>query len=97
MLLKLQDTDLTKLNYAIALSKLDGSASGLKILAEIEESAPFQSLYFAAKAEMNMSAENYDKAKAYYSVALDYITNDAERDFIQKKIQECDKHNYLSN
>ena len=44
-----------------------------------------------------MSAENYDKAKAYYSVALDYITNDAERDFIQKKIQECDKHNYLSN
>ncbi len=97
MLLKLQETDLTKLNYAIALSKLDGPAAGLKILAEIEESEPFQSLYFAAKAEMNLSAENYDKAKTYYSVALDYITNDAERDFIQKKIQECDKHNYLSN
>ncbi len=97
ILLKLQDTDLTKLNYAIALSKLEGPVSGLKVLAEIEESVPFKSLYFAAKAEMNLSAENYDKAKAYYTVALDYITNDVERDFIQKKIQECDKHNYLPN
>lgn len=31
------------------------------------------------------------------SVALDYITYDVERDFIEKKIQECNKHNYLSN
>ena len=97
-LLKMEDSEVIRLNYAIALSKLEGPEAGLKELEKLDEhKGAKKALLYASKAEMHRSMGLYEKAKSYYQVALDYSKTDADRAFIRKKILECDTRNLNAN
>ncbi len=98
LLMKLDASDVVRMNYAIALSKLEGPASGLRELAKIDEtSSGKRALIYASRAAMNMQLGFFGKAKSYYQVALDYSESQADKKFIQNKIMECDTKNMRTN
>ncbi len=97
-LLEMDHSDVIQLNYIIALSRLEGPGAGLAELEKLEETvSEKKALIYASKAEMNARLGNFEKAKSYYRVALDYSHSEADRVFIGKKIVECDTLNINEN
>lgn len=98
LLMTLDASDVVRINYAIALSKLEGPEWGLRELEKIEEEVSGKrALICASRAAMSMQLGYFEKAKSYYQVALDYSESEADKKFIQKKIMECDKKNMSTN
>lgn len=97
-LMEMDQSEIIRLNYIIALSRLRGPDAGLEELEKLEEAtSEKKALIYASKAEMNARLGNFEKAKSYYQVALDYSHIEADRVFINKKIMECDTRNINEN
>jgi RNA polymerase sigma-70 factor (ECF subfamily) len=88
----IRESPVIKLNYAIALSKLEGPEAGLKVIDQSGLQKPLEhyELFYAAKADMYFRLTNYPKAKAYYQLALDLTNTEADKWFIKSKIEKCD-------
>lgn len=93
------DSPVTKLNGAIALSKLDGPEAGLKAHDKSELQKPLEhyALLYAAKADMYFRMEAWEQAKMYYGLALDLSEAESDRYFLDKKIKACDLKNISDN
>lgn len=98
-LLLLEDNAIIRLNCAIALSKVEGPNSGLKMLdgIELQSLKDKEYLLFAAKAEMNAELGNYEMAKSYYRVACDNAHTKTDQLFLKSKIEACDRKNLSKN
>lgn len=97
-LMEMDNSEVIRLNYIIALSRFQGPNAGLIELEKLEESSSEKkALLYATKADMNARLGNYEKAKSYYQVALDYLYTEADRAFISKKIKECNTRNVNEN
>ena len=98
-LLEMEDSAIIRLNYAIALSHVEGPEAGLKALKNLSLESPEgkEFMLYAAKAEMNAKLKKYEIAVSYYRVAYDLATAKADKKFLQSKIEECDRKNLSHN
>lgn len=98
-LLQINNSFMTRFNYAIALGWAQGFDLGLIKLKELEKGFQVQkrSLLYSGIAEMNMQLKNFEVAKSYYQVALDLTESSFDKIFISKKITICDTNNIRTN
>ena len=98
-LLKLDDSEIVKLNAAIALGKVEEPEAGMKALDKIDLHSvkDKEFMIYAAKAEMYMELKQFESAKSYYRVASDMASSKADKQYLQSKIEECDRKNFSSN
>jgi RNA polymerase sigma-70 factor (ECF subfamily) len=98
-LIALDNSEIIRLNAAIAVGKAQGPDAGLKALERIELSSVKEKefMLYAAKAEMFMELKQYVKANSYYQVAVDMAGSKTDKKFLQSKIEECDRKNISIN
>jgi RNA polymerase sigma factor (sigma-70 family) len=90
-LMALAPSPVVALNRAIAIGQLEGPAHGIAALRAIEDrerlaSYPF---YPAALGELELQRGRLDQARDHFRVALELARSDAERRYLQKRLQRC--------
>lgn len=98
-LMMVEPSALIELNYVVALSYLYGAEFGLKKIESIEDSEIKAKQYFlwAAKAEMNVRLGRFGLAKSYYQVACDHAQSSFDKNYLRRKMEECDLNNLSQN
>lgn len=98
-LMKLDDSEIIRLNAAIALGKVEGPQAGLAALEKIDLQSVKDKKYmiYAAKAELYMEMKLFDKAKSHYQVAADLAGSNADKKYLKSKIEECNRNNISLN
>jgi RNA polymerase sigma-70 factor (ECF subfamily) len=82
----IEPSPIVKLNRAIALSMHAGPEAGLAALAELEAPLANYHLFYATRADLRRRLGR--DARADYERAIALCTNDDERRFLQRKLQE---------
>ena len=79
-----------ELNRAVAVAMADGPAAGLPIIESLAalDALPGYHLLPAARADLLRRLARWEEAAAAYREALDLVTNDAERRFLQRRLDE---------
>ncbi len=90
LLLQVQPSPVVELNRAVAVAMAYGFPEGLRLLDELEERNPLPGYYLlsAARADLLRRMERWDEAEAAYARALASVGNQAERRFLQRRLQE---------
>jgi RNA polymerase sigma-70 factor, ECF subfamily len=81
----LSPTPVVALNRAVAVAERDGPDAGLALLDDLE--LPGYHLLPAARANLLERLGRYDEASAAYEEALALTTNEAERRFLERRLQ----------
>ncbi len=87
-LLKYLPTSVVQLNRAVAVSFADGPLAGLMLLDQLKLDAELGQyhLYHAARADLLRRLGLRDEAAAEYQRALELCQNEAEREFLNKRL-----------
>jgi RNA polymerase sigma-70 factor (ECF subfamily) len=90
LLLQAQPSPVVELNRAVAVAMAYGFPEGLRLLDELEERNPLPGYYLlsAARADLLRRMERWDEAEVAYARALASVGNQAERRFLQRRLQE---------
>ncbi|QQR87332.1 MAG: sigma-70 family RNA polymerase sigma factor [Flavobacteriales bacterium] len=88
-LLTLAPTAIVRFNRAIAVSKAQGAAAGLKALEAVEGLAKWH-LYHAARGDLLRELERKDEALVAYDHAMDLTASPAETALLRKRAIELD-------
>lgn len=87
---RLQPSPIVSLNRAVAVAMMDGPQSGLAIVNKLAASGELENyhIFHAARAELlRRNGSRQDAAKSY-SRALELVTNDSERRYLQRRLRE---------
>jgi RNA polymerase sigma-70 factor (ECF subfamily) len=79
-----------ELNRAVAVAMAKGPAAGLRLLDELvaADALPRYHLLPAARADLLRRLERWQEAADAYGDALALVGNDAERRFLERRLQE---------
>lgn len=79
------------LNRAIAIGQCEGAARGIQALQAIEgvERLAAYPFYPAALGELELQRGELDRARAHFLAAFELARSDAERGYLQKRMQRC--------
>ncbi len=90
LLLQGHPSPVIELNRAVAVAMAHGLPAGLQLLDELEERRTLSTYYLlpAARGDLLRRMERWDEAEAAYSRALALVTNDAERRFLSRRLEE---------
>jgi RNA polymerase sigma factor (sigma-70 family) len=91
-LLAARPSPVVALNRAIAVGHLEGPERGLEAIREIADSDRLATypFYHAALGEFESRSGRMDKAREYFTAALNLARNPTERRFLQQRIAGCD-------
>ena len=79
-----------EMNRAVAVGFADGPAAGLALLDDIDpEALPGRHLLHAARAELLLRLNDPDAAAEAFDLALDHVSNDAERRHLRRRRATC--------
>ena len=79
------------LNRAVAVAMKDGPEAGLALIDELEDALGEYHLFHAARADLlRRQGENKDAADGYRK-ALELVTNESERRFLEKRLREVEQ------
>jgi RNA polymerase sigma-70 factor (ECF subfamily) len=86
----IQPSAIVSLNRAVAVAMVEGEARGLSLIDEIVSSGELEDyhLLHAARADMLRRAGSYDEATNDYQRALELVTNESERRFLERRLKE---------
>ncbi|WP_165857576.1 RNA polymerase sigma factor [Marinobacter sp. JSM 1782161] len=89
-LLAMQPSPVVALNRAVAVAMHEGPAHGLALVDELLEQKPMAAFHLAhaTRAELCRRLGRADEARAAYRRALELATQDAERRFLQRRLDE---------
>ena len=87
-LLELTPTPVLALNRAVAHGMADGPEAGLALADGIEGLERYH-LFHATRADMLRRLTRHAEACAAYETALAYVTNQSERVFLERRLEEC--------
>ncbi len=89
-LLKLNQSPVVQLNWAVAVAMASEPARGLVLLNELDDKGSLKSYYLfhAARADLYRRAGDWQAAHAAYSQALSLTQNVVEQTFLQKRLAE---------
>jgi len=90
LLARVQPSPIVSLNRAVAVAMVDGPEAALEIIESISADGKLDDyhLLHAAQADLLRRLESYDKAEQSYLRALELVTNDSERRFLQRRLAE---------
>ena len=87
-LLELTPTPVLALNRAVAHGMAYGPETGLALVDEIVVLDRYH-LFHATRADMLRRLALYGEACAAYEAALAFVSNQSERDFLERRLAEC--------
>ena len=92
LLLRVQPSPVIELNRAAAVAMADGPAAGLRLLDQLEASEELAGyyLYSAARADLLRRLRLWTDAGEAYRRALSLVTNEAERRFLARRLEEVE-------
>jgi RNA polymerase sigma-70 factor (ECF subfamily) len=90
LLLRTQPTPVVSLNRAVAISMVDGPERALALVDELAAAGDLDEyhLLHAARADMLRRMGKRDEAAKSYKRALNLVSNDSERRFLQRRLRE---------
>jgi len=90
LLLRVHPSPVVALNHAAAVGMAQGPEHGLRLIEGIERSGALSSYHFlpAAKADLLRRLGRLDEAGAAYRAALQSVTNDVERRYLERRLRE---------
>jgi RNA polymerase sigma-70 factor, ECF subfamily len=83
----LQPTAVVRVNHAVAIAAVRGPEAGLAALDRVDGVDGWH-LYWSTKADLLRRLERWDEAAACYRVALDRGANEADRRFLERRLDE---------
>ncbi len=89
-LLELNPSPVVKLNWAVAVAMADGPETGLRLLDQLASSGALSGYHYlpAAYADLLRRAGRLAEAKQAYVMALRLVENQAERLFLERRLEE---------
>ena len=93
-LMRMTPTPVVELNLAAAVAMADGPAYGLAMMDGLVASGELDDYPYlhAARADLLRRLERWSEAEAAYARALELTTNNAERAFLQRRLDEVEVH-----
>jgi len=90
LLQQLMPSPVVSLNRAVAVAMADGPDAGLRILDPLERSGQLTDyhLFHAARADLLRRQGSRTESARSYKRALELVTNDSERRFLEKRLQK---------
>lgn len=87
---RVQPSPVVSLNRAVALAMLDGPQSGLAILDGLAADGELENyhIFHSARAELLRRSGASEDAARSYSRALELVTNDSERRYLEKRLRD---------
>ena len=89
-LARVQPSPVVSLNRAVAVAMADGPQRGLDLMTELAATSDLENyhLLHAARADMHRRLRSYAEAAAEYQKALTLVTNDSERRYLERRLEE---------
>lgn len=84
----LQPSPIVALNRAVALAMVEGPAAGLTAAEQLRQELEDYHLLHAARADLLRRMGSFSEAAESYRRALDLVSNESERRFLEKRLQE---------
>jgi len=87
---QVQPSPVIALNRAVAVAMADGPTTGLKLIEKIEAEGELDGyhLFHAARADLLRRAGANSEAAKSYSRALELVTNESERRYLERRLRE---------
>ena len=87
---RLQPSPIVSLNRAVAVAMANGPDSGLTIIDALAAKGDLKSyhIFHSARAELLRRKGSREEAAKSYSRALELVTNDSERSYLQRRLRE---------
>ena len=85
---RLEPSPIVSLNRAVAVAMAQGPESGLPLLGALAGELDEYHLFHAARADLLRRMGSYEDAARSYSRALELVTNDRERRYLQRRLRE---------
>ena len=94
VLFEFNPTPVVELNRAVAVAMAEGPEAGLRLLDTLEARGALQHyhLFHAARADLLRREGRLSDAAACYERALALTTNEAEREFLQRRLEGVRYH-----
>ena len=91
-LVERSSSPVVELNRAVAIGMRDGPAAGLAIVDDLVTAPELRDYHLlpATRADFLRRLEQWDKAAAEYTRALSLTQNERERDFLRRRLTECE-------
>ena len=89
---RLQSSPIVSLNRAVAVAMANGPRAGLALIDELAASGELDGyhLMYAARADLLRRIGSASEAASSYRRALDLVTNDSERRFLERRLREVE-------
>ena len=93
LLLQVQPSPVVELNRAVAVAMASGLPEGLRLLNALEEQGELRGYYLlpAARGDLLRRMERWDESGEAYRRALNLVSNEAERRFLQRRLSEVQR------
>ena len=90
LLESIRPSPVVSLNRAVAIAMVEGPQAGLALMDELATSGDLDSyhLFHAARADMLRRLGSVEEAAKSYTLALERVTNDSERRFLERRLRE---------
>ena len=90
LLERLQPSPVVSLNRAVAVAMADGPPSGLALIDALATTGDLDGyhLLHAARADLLRRLGSRDEAAKSYERALEFVTNDSERRYLERRLRE---------
>ena len=85
---QVQPSPVVSLNRAVAISMADGPTAALSLIDQLGRDLEQYHLFHAARADMLRRLGSSEEAAKSYRRALELVTNDSERRFLEKRLGE---------
>jgi RNA polymerase sigma-70 factor (ECF subfamily) len=87
---RLQPSPIVSLNRAVAVAMVDGPRPGLALIDALAATGELESyhLLHAARADLMRRIGSVEEAAKSYRRALELVTNDSERRFLERRLRE---------
>ena len=91
--MEVDPSPIVKLNRAVAVAMVKGSGEGMRALQEIADHPALRSYYLlpATFADFYLQMNQKEIAADYYRKTLALVGTAPERDFLQRKLRQCEK------
>ncbi|HEY2814785.1 MAG TPA: DUF6596 domain-containing protein, partial [Acidimicrobiales bacterium] len=92
LLMRIDPTPIVALNHAVAVAMMCGPAAGLDLIDSLDSLHPHAldnvHVYHATRGDLLRRLEQWTPSAAAYERAIALVTNDAERDYLARRLRE---------
>jgi len=83
---RLDDSPVVALNRAVAIAMAEGPATGLALVEQLAPALDELHLFHSARADLLRRLDRTHEAAAAYTRAIELVTNESERDFLERRL-----------